>query len=401
MGAHGLGPEVRRSFGRTDPNMHQDGRVGTPWVPLVELRTRTSEKWRRYPPDVLPLFVAEMDVALAEPIVRAVTDAVVAGDSGYPHGTGYAQALAAFAGQRWGWEVPVGDTRVVPDVMAGIAEVLRAATGPGDPVLLNDPVYPPFYELVRHLGRRVVEVPLGPDDRLDLDAVAAAVADGDRRMAYLLCNPQNPTGTVHTRAELTAIARLAAEHNVVVVADEIHAPLVEPGAFVPYLSVPATATAVALHSASKGWNLAGLKAALAVAGHDAAEGLAALPGIVTDGASHVAVLAHIAALREGGDWLDALVRAVADNRALLARLVADELPGVAYRPSDSTYLAWLDCRGAGMGDDPAAAFLERGKVALMSGPTFGTNGAGHTRLNLATAPEVLTEAVSRMATALP
>ena len=373
-----------------------------PWLPIDELRKRTTEKWRAHPVDVLPLFVAEMDTGLAEPVVRAVTEAMALGNSGYPIGSGYAEAFAGFAGKRWGWEPAVESTLLVPDVMAGLAEVLRAATDPGDPIIVNDPVYPPFYEMIRHLGRRVVEVPLTAEHRLDLEALAAAFAElgGSGRVAHLLCNPQNPTGTVHTREELTALAGLATEHGVRVVADEIHAPLVD-GDYTPYLTVPGTATATVLHSASKGWNLAGLKAALAVAGADVAGELAALPSTVTDGASHIAVLAHVAALTEGGRWLDDLLAALAGNRALLADLVAEHLPGVTYRPAPSTYLAWLDCRAAGLDGDPADVFLERGRVALVSGPSFGTSGAGFVRLNLATSPEIITEAVRRMATALP
>ncbi len=382
--------------------MQDIGRMNDPWLPLDQLRRRTTEKWRAHPVDVLPLFVAEMDTGLAEPVVRAVTEAMALGDSGYPNGSGYAEAFTGFAGKRWGWEPAVEHTLLVPDVMAGLAEVLRGATDPGDPIIVNDPVYPPFYEMIRHLGRRVVEVPLTPEHRLDLDALAATFAElsGRGRVAHLLCNPQNPTGTVHTRDELTTLSRLAAEHGVRVVADEIHAPLVD-GEYTPYLTVPGTATATVLHSASKGWNLAGLKAALAVAGADAAGELAALPSMVPDGASHIAVLAHVAALTEGGRWLDDLLAALTRNRALLADLVAAHLPGVTYHPAPSTYLAWLDCRDAGLDGDPAAVFLERGKVALVSGPEFGTRGAGHVRLNLATSPEILTEAVHRMATALP
>ncbi|MGI5128552.1 MalY/PatB family protein [Pseudonocardia sp. CA-107938] len=368
-----------------------------PWVPLDVLRHRTTAKWRAHPPDVLPLFVAEMDTWLAEPVVRAVTDALALGDCGYPNGSAYAEALAGFAAKRWGWTPSVEHMRVVPDVMAGLAESLRAVTGPGDPIVVNDPVYPPFYEMVRHLGRTVVEVPLTPEHRLDLDALVAAFAELDGRVAFLLCNPQNPTGTVHTRAELAAVAELAAAHGVRVVADEVHAPLVT-GSYTPYLTV--TGAGIALHSASKGWNLAGLKAALAVAGVDATDELAALPSAVLAGASHIAVLAHVAALTDGVGWLDDLMVALERNRALLAELVAAHLPGVVYRPAPATYLAWLDCRAAGLPDDPAAMFLDRARVALVPGPAFGTRGVGHARLNLATSPEILTEAVHRMAAAL-
>ncbi|RST15892.1 pyridoxal phosphate-dependent aminotransferase [Streptomyces sp. WAC05374] len=372
---------------------------------LEQLRRRTSVKWREHPDDVLPLWVAEMDVPLAEPVARALTEAVAIGDTGYPAGTAYPEALAAFASERWGWDgIAVDRTRLVPDVMLGIVEVLKLITAPGDAVVVNCPVYNPFYLFVSHMERRVVEAPL--DDRARIDhaaleeAFGRAVAGG-RRAAYLLCSPHNPTGTVHTAAELAAVAGLAARYGVRVVADEIHAPLVSRSArFVPYLSVPGAGSGFSLMSASKAWNLAGLKAALAVAGPDAADDLAAMPPEVGHGPSHLGVIAHTAALRDGGDWLDAVLDGIDDNRKLLVDLLATHLPSVRHLPGEGTYLAWLDCRALGVGDDPAAHFLDRARVALHSGPPFGTGGAGHARLNLATSPEVLTEAVRRMAGAV-
>ncbi|MGW3728961.1 MalY/PatB family protein [Streptomyces sp. F001] len=372
---------------------------------LELLRRRTSMKWRTYPDDVLPLWVAEMDVPLAEPVVRAVTDALAIGDTGYPAGTAYAEALADFAQKRWGWAgLAVERTAIVPDVMLGVVEMIRLVTGPGDAVVVNPPVYPPFFQFVTHMDRRVVEAPLGPDLRIDfgtLEETFRQAVAGGRRAAFLLCSPHNPTGTVHTAAELSAVARLADRYGVRVVADEIHAPLVLAGAdFVPYLSVPGGERGLSLMSASKAWNLAGLKAALAVAGPAAAADLARLPEEVSHGPSHLGVIAHTAALREGTAWLDAVLAGLDDNRRLLADLLAEHLPAVDHRPGEATYLAWLDCRALGLGDDPADVFLHRGRVALNSGIPFGAGGVGHVRLNLATSPEILTEAVRRMATAL-
>ncbi|MEV5664233.1 MalY/PatB family protein [Streptomyces flaveolus] len=372
---------------------------------LDRLRRRTSMKWRTHPADVLPLWVAEMDVPLARPVVRAVTDAMELGDTGYPAGTAYAEALAAFAGKRWGWDdLAVERTAIVPDVMLGVVEMLKLVTGPGDPVIVNPPVYPPFYQFVTHLDRRVVEAPLGADLRIDPqvleDAFRRAVAGGGRA-AYLLCSPHNPTGTVHTAEELASVAALAERYGVRVVADEIHAPVVAEGVrFVPYLSVPGAERGLSLMSASKGWNLPGLKAALALAGPGAAGDLARMPEEVGHGPSHVGVIAHTAALRDGTAWLDAVLAGLDANRRLLTDLLAAHLPGVVHHPGEATYLAWLDCRALGLGDDPAQAFLHRGRVALSPGPDFGTGGAGHVRLNLATSPEVITEAVRRMASAL-
>ncbi|MER5883380.1 MalY/PatB family protein [Streptomyces sp. NPDC001941] len=403
-------PQAPVGAGRTDPLVR---------VSLAELRRRGSAKWRAHPEDVLPLWVAEMDVPLAPPVAEAVHRAVDLGDTGYAYGTAYAEALAAFASARWGWDgLRVPDTALVPDVMLGVVEVLRLVTDPGDAVVVCPPVYPPFYAFVAHDGRRVLEAPLGPDLRMDLGALEEAfVRTGarGRRAAFLLSNPHNPTGVVHTRTELEAVAALARRHGVRVVADEIHAPLVLSGArFTPYLSVPGAEDGFCLMSASKAWNLAGLKAALAVAGPEAAGDLRRLPEEVGHGPSHVGVQAHTAAFRDAGDWLDSLLTGLDANRALLGALVGEHLPGIGHVPPEGTYLAWLDCTGLGLHDDtpldgpgvvtevegPARLFLDRARVALSSGHVFGTGGAGCVRLNFATSPAILTEALVRMGRAL-
>jgi cystathionine beta-lyase len=378
---------------------------------LDALRQRTSAKWRAFPDDVLPLWVAEMDVVLAEPVVRAISDAATRGDTGYSWGTAYPEALRDFAVRRWGWSgIDVARCRLVPDVMQGVVEVLRAITAPGSAVVVNPPVYPPFFAFIEHMDRRVVGAPLGADGRLDFECLgeafaetaAGGAADAPRPAAYLLCNPHNPTGTVHSEVELRRVAELARRFGVRVIADEIHAPLVLPGArFTPYLSVAGTTDGFSLMSASKAWNLAGLKAAVAVAGPDAGDDLARLPEEVGHGVSHLGVLAHAAALRDGGDWLDRVLAGLAANRQLLADLLAEHLPAVRWTHPEATYLAWLDCSALATGDDPAAMFLRDAKVALTSGPAFGTGGAGHARLNFATSKAILADAVRRIAAALP
>ena len=386
---------------------------------LEQLRQRTSMKWRRYAPDVLPLWVAEMDVRLAPAVAAALHRAVEIGDTGYPAGSEYPEALQAFAGRRWNWDgVPVERTASVPDVMMGIVQVIRLVTDPGDPVVINPPVYPPFYAFLSHDSRRVMEAPLGSDLRLDLGALESAfrrARAGAKKVAYLISNPHNPTGVVHTREELAAVAALARRYGVRVVSDEIHAPLVLAGArFTPYLSVEGGEDAFALTSASKGWNLAGLKAALAFAGPEAAGDLARLPEEVSHGPSHLGVIAHTAALREGEQWLDALLAGLDANRALLVELVAEYLPEVRLHSPEGTYLAWLDCRALGLKGQralgqsfvvsdlagPAKMFLERARVALSSGHVFGSGGEGWARLNFATSRAILTEAVTRMGEAV-
>ncbi len=364
---------------------------------LDELRrTRTSAKWRVFDDDVLPLWVAEMDTRLAPPVREALEQAVASGDTGYPTPEVYVAAAAGFAKQRWEWSFDTELARVVPDVMHGAMEVLRRQRA--EAVVVNPPVYPPYYEYLAHEEHRIVEAPLTAG-RLDLGALERAFTEAPRgRTSYLLCSPHNPTGTVHTADELRAVAALAREHEVKVVVDEIHGPLVYDGSFRPYLSVDDDAVAVL--SASKAWNLAGLKAAVAVAGPSRADDVAGLPFLVSMGASHFGVLAHTAAYTHGQPWLDELLSALDENRRLLGTLLAEQLPEVGYAPPQGTYLAWLDCRALGLGDDPAAAFLERGRVAFNSGVPFGPGGAGFVRVNLATSPDILTEAVRRMAAAL-
>ncbi|UZG60241.1 MalY/PatB family protein [Rhodococcus opacus] len=386
---------------------------------LPQLRERTSMKWRTHPSDVLPLWVAEMDTRMAAPIRRALEAALAAGDTGYAAGTSYAEAVQSFAHRRWGWDgIAVERTAIVPDVMMGVVEMLRLVSSDGDAVVVNSPVYPPFYSFVEHMNRRIVDAPLDGDGRIDFDtleATFARVTAGNSRAVYLLSSPHNPTGTVHTAEELSRVAALADRFGVRVVVDEIHAPVVLPGAtFVPYLSVPSSDNALCVMSASKGWNLAGLKAALAIAGPAAAGDLARLPEEVSHGPSHLGVIAHAAAFREGSDWLDALITGLDENRRILGKLLAEHLPPVRFTPPQGTYLAWLDCRGLGLDDEseapvqrglvtlsagPAAVFLTQARVALSAGPAFGAGGDGHVRLNFATNEKILTEAVERMGAA--
>jgi cysteine-S-conjugate beta-lyase len=371
---------------------------------LERLRRRRTMKWRTYPGDVLPAFVAEMDFDVAEPVTAAVRDALANGDLGYPDKGDLGDAFAAFAAGRLGWKVDPGLVFPIPDVMTGITETLLGLTAPGDGVLINPPVYPPFFFRIRLLGREIVAAPLAVDRAgrydLDLDLIDSVLAAGHVR-AYLLCSPHNPVGRVWSRAQLTAIADSCARHGTALLVDEIHAPLILPGARpVPFLALdhPVTERVITFSSASKGWNIPGLKCGLAIAGSAAAAGvlsdrwdalLAAEPG----------VLASAAAFTRGRAWLDAMLAQIDSNRALLAQLLAEHLPAVGYVPPEASFLAWLDCRRLGLGDDPAAAFLERGRVALSPGPDFGAAGRGHVRLNMGTSPELLAEAVRRMAAA--
>jgi len=366
---------------------------------LDELRARRSVKWRRYPDDVLPAWVAELDFPLAAPVHRALLDAVARDDTGYAYADGLAAAFAGFAASRWRWEVDPLRTLLVADIMSGVGELLRTLTAPGDGIVVNPPVYPPFFRMVREVGRELVEVPLDSGWRLDLDALEAAFAAGAR--CYLLCSPHNPTGTVHSRGELAAVAGLAERHDVLVISDEVHAPMTLPGAaHVPYLAV-GPENGLALVSASKAWNVPGLKCALAIAASDRmTEALRRLPEHVPFHAGHFGVLANTAAFADGGQWLDGLVAHLDAQRDRAAELLAAELPDVRHVRPEAGYLVWLDCRELDLGDDPSEVFLERGRVALSPGLPFGAQGKGFARLNVGTSGALLAEAVSRMRSAL-
>ena len=362
---------------------------------LDQLRTRTSVKWGMYDPDVLPLWVAEMDAMPPPSVVEAVTAALRAGDTGYPSTQPtYAEAFAAVARGRWSWDIDVAATSVAADVVTGLRYLIVALTEPGGGVVIPSPVYPPFFMVTEEAGRRVVPAALTPGHRLDPEAIDRALAESGARVV-LLCSPHNPTGTVHTAEELAAVAAVAEARGAAVVVDEIHALLVPEGVrFTPYLSL--TERGYVVTSASKAYNLAGLKAAVIVAGAASAATVASLPESVHYGASLLGCIAHEAAWLGGDDWIAAVNANIRSNVAFLGDLLARRIPPARLVVPTSTYLAWIDCRELGLGDDPAAVFLERGRVALSSGPTFGLGGEGHVRINLAASRSTLTEAVERM-----
>jgi cysteine-S-conjugate beta-lyase len=368
-------------------------------IALEALRRRRSEKWRKFPADVLPSHIAEMDFGVAAPIEEALIAAVRSGDLGYAHArsSGLPEAFAAFAHRRWEWEPdPVGVV-AVPDVMVGVAELLRVLTPPGAGVVINPPVYPPFFSVIAETGRHAVEVPLS-DGRLPLDAMREALRDGAR--AVLLCNPQNPTGDVWSAEEVRAVGELCAERDALFLSDEIHAPLTMPGVeHVPAASV--VEDVIVLTSATKAWNLAGLKCGLAIASSQRMrEALARLPEGIHDRVGHLGVMASVAAYTRGEQWLDELRDYLSATHDALPGLLAEHAPGVEAAHSRATFLAWLDFRDTPLANDPASLILERGRLSLLPGTDFGSVGAGFARLNVGTSHELVEESVRRIGQAL-
>lgn len=372
-------------------------------LPIEQLRQRSSTKWRKYGDDVLPFFVAETDYPPAPAITEALSRAVALGDTGYtPPDPGVAAAYAGFAERRFGWRVDPARVRTTCDVMMGIVEILRRVTEPGDRVIVTTPVYPPFFECIPEAGAVVERVPLldtGTEWRLDLGGIEASLAAGAK--AVLLCNPHNPTGTVHARETLAQLADLAAAHGAVVISDEIHAPLTHRGSrFTPFLNASPVAARVgyAVVSASKAFNLAGLKCALMVTADDATTRVVrSLPDEVEWRTGLFGAIAAVAAFSPGSDaWLDSQLAALDENRALLSSLLAEHLPQARYRVPDAGFLAWVDLRALGWGDNPAVKIRREARVAFHLGPYFGDEGRGHVRINFGCAPDLLAEALERV-----
>jgi cystathionine beta-lyase len=377
-------------------------------ITMEELRRRGSVKWTRGGPDVIGAFVAEMDFGAAPAIERALRDVIARADFGYLSDQAtaeMAEACAAWQHDRYGWTVDPARIRPLPDVIKGLEAAITVFSRPDSPVILPTPAYMPFLTVPPRLGRQIIQVPMAADNGryvLDLDGIGAAFRQGGHLL--ILCNPCNPVGRVYAREELAAVAGVVDANGGRVFADEIHAPLIYPGGtHVPYVSISAQAAAhtVTATAASKGWNLPGLKCAQLILSNDADAAVWAEEGFMFEhGASTPGVWATAAAYREGGDWLADVVGYLGGSRLLLADLIARQLPAVRYQPPEGTYLAWLDCRGLGLGDGAAEFFTAKARVLLTDGAACGDAGRGHVRLNFATPRPILAEIVRRMAEAV-
>ncbi len=348
---------------------------------VTDRRTSDSNKWRKFPSDVLPLWVADMDFASPPAVVQALRARVDQGFFGYlMEKPELHEVVAERVAKRYGWHVSPEAVMPLPGVIAGFNLALRALTAPGDGLLVQTPVYPPILRAAGNHGLTRDEHALtrGAGGRYAVDVEAFSRALGPRTRAFLLCNPHNPVGRVFERAELEAMAAACARRDVWIIADEIHCDVLLDGRrHVPIatLSPEIEARTVTFIAPSKTFNLPGLKCAVAI-----------VPN---------------AAVREGDAWLEALLGYLESNRDFLLKEVPRRLPGVTLAAPEATYLAWLDCRGARIpGGDPFTFFLERAKVALNDGRLFGAGGDSFVRLNFGCPRALLAEGLDRMARAL-
>ncbi len=371
---------------------------------VIDRRQVPTSKWDRYPEGVLPMWVADMDFPVAEPILAALRDRLDHPVFGYggPGPASLRDAIAADMLDLYGWSISPADVVFLPGVVPGFNQALKAITKSGDRLVVETPVYPPILAAAGNWDLTRVDVPLLSVEQgsaVDLDRLTAALEES---AAFLLCNPHNPTGRTRTRSELEAIAKACLSSGSVIISDEIHCDIVYGGArHVPIasLSPEVAARTITLMAASKTYNIAGLKTAYAII-PDAElrhRFVAASLGM-SEGANVLGLIATEAALRHGRTWKQALLAYLEANRDHLVARLEREIPGIRVHTPDATYLAWLDCSALDLGD-AYRFFLDKAKVAFNPGPSFGGDDH-HVRLNFGCPRSLLDEGIDRMVKAL-
>jgi cystathionine beta-lyase len=374
-------------------------------IHVDDLRRRRTAKWTEFGPDILPAGTAEMDFPIAEPIRQALLDCIERGEFGYAvRDTGeLAQVCGRFFERAYQWSVPVERVCFVPDVLDGVMAALEIISAPGSSVVVPTPAFPPLLEVIEVVGRRVCQVPMvSRGGRWFLNLTGIELALGQDADTVLLCNPHNPTGRVFTPGELSALAEVVERHSARVVADEVHAPLTfPPHTHLPYaaLSSSTAMQAITLMSASKGWNIAGLKCAqLILTNADDLRRWRARSPFAVGGVTPIAIAATYAAYRYGASWHRVMLDYLDGNRRLVTTFLAD-LPGIRCNFPEGTYFSWINCSDLGV-PEPARFFREQAGVGLGNGADYGAGGEGYVRLNFAASRTLLERMVRSMAKAI-
>ena len=374
---------------------------------IETLRARRTNKWHKFAPDVLPAWVADMDFGVAPPVTAALQRLTDNQEYGYAAREGVLPA--AFVRRmrsRFGWETKAADVLAIGDLVQATFSSVMAFSEPGDAILLQLPSYPPFMSAIHDTGRRLLANPMrdnGTRWMLDLDAYDAAPDPKTRVLIF--CHPQNPTGRAYSRTELEAVAAFAIRHDLVVVSDEIHADIVYPGnEHIPLASLnpEVAARTITITSATKSFNIPALRCAVMHFGGAAlkARFFERMPVRLLGSPGVTGVDATVAAWDDGQPWFQEIMTVLQANRDWLAQTIGSELPGVTLRLPEATYLAWLDCTSLQLPTSAGQFFLDKARVGLNFGETFGPQYAGFARLNFASPPPVLREIVGRMAEAL-
>jgi cysteine-S-conjugate beta-lyase len=375
------------------------------------LQARRNAKWSQYDADVLPAFVAEMDFSVAAPIQAAIGRIVHEGDYGYPLRDGkridaaVASAFAVRMKSLYGWDVATDLVMPVSNLVQATYAPLMAFSDPGDGVILQTPNYPPFREAITSTDRRLIPLPMRDNGtRYAFDLAELKTAGKDARI-FILCNPQNPTGRVFSRDELLAIARFAIDHDLIVISDEIHSDLVYPGhQHIPFASLgpEIAARTVTLNSATKSFNIPGLRCAVIAFGSEQLRGRfhKRIPYKLLGQCNIIGVDATVAAWTESQAWLDAVMAHLAEARELVRQVLAAEAPAVHFHAPEATYLAWLDCSRVKQSSTAFQFFLDHARIGFSAGETFDPDCAQFVRFNFATSMPILEEILDRFVSAI-
>ena len=372
------------------------------------LASKPGNKWQKHAP-LLPAWVADMDFAPAPEIIDHLRSILDGGDVGYPlrdakNRMRAVQAFGLHMEQRHRWHVDLDHVREWNDVVQAVQAILHVATNPGDGVVVHVPAYPPFFGALTQTGCALIPVPAHFDNgrvRYDHDALDVELETRSAKV-LILCNPQNPTGHVFTRDELTRLVEIAIRHDLLIVSDEIHADLIHDGrTHIPIATIDGAANrTITVTSASKSFNLAGLRYAVTHCGATRIEeAWARLPDHLFGATNIMGAEAAWAAWTMASGWLDAVVAHLGQMRETTLSLAEEHLSGVRIHRPDATYLAWLDCTNTPIAGNPHAAFRTAG-VETSEGTGFGPGGEGHVRLNFATSTTMLNQIISTMSQAL-
>ena len=370
-------------------------------VTLDSQRAKQGIKWSR-DPGAVAAWVADMDFPPAAEIAAAMQRLLDDDDLGYlglDFGRQVVESFAARMASQFGWTIDPDDAVIMGDVVQGLNASVFTLTEPGDGIIVTSPIYHPFLHAIEENGRRVVSHELSRDSgwALDVDRLAASV-DSSTSM-LMLCNPHNPLGRVFSRAELEALAEVAIDNDLVVISDEIHGDLVFDGEHIPFasLSREISERTITMTSATKAFNIAGVRCSVAhFGGSTIRKRFEAVPPKVLGSVSTLGMLATIAAWQDGQPWLDHVMAYLRSNRDHLVNRITNELPKAQIHSPEATYLAWIDCRELGLGEDPSATLLADAQLALSPGAQFGDGGAGHVRVNFATSRQILDEIIDRL-----
>jgi len=370
---------------------------------IIDRRATESVKWHWYSDEALPLWVADMDFVSPEPVVRALRERAEHSVYGYPQEPKeLPDVIVAWIARHYGWQVQPDWLVFTPGVVVGFNMACHAATSPGDGVLIQTPVYPPFFEVPKNVKLKLdqMELTRGQDGQYTIDFDAFESAITDRTRIFLLCNPHNPVGRVFTREELEHMAEVCQRHNLVICSDEIHCDLI----YSDYRHIPIASLApeiaehaITLIAPSKTFNVAGLGCSVAIIpNHELRQQYKAAHAGLVPHINLMGYVATLAAYRDGQEWLDELLHYLQASRDFLFDYVQSQLPGIHMGRPEATYLAWLDCRTTGIPGKPSDFFLQQARVALGDGDLFGKGGEGFVRLCFGCPRSTLAEALDRM-----